>query len=618
MTVNTDISTASYIGNGSTAIFTVPFYFLVDSDLLVTHKSAATGAITTMVLNSDYTVTGAGNEAGGSITTIPALPNGDTIFIERNVDAVQQTAYPPNSPFPAASHEQALDRLTMLIQQVLSKLTFGLFRDPLNNTYNAGGNTISNAADAVNPTDLTTQQQVDSKIAAAATGVAPADVALYSHLASTATGEGAALLGWPAGFGINQAGTGQFFAQNGAGIHRFNDRIFLGGATANDGAYPTVTKDWLTDFYDANGYTLGYTLNGQLSVLSSTSSASSEMVVSGVQSAHFPGNGAYGTAFYGVGVNNGVSYTNMGVNAFYGEVHNTASNLNSAYVCEFDTRTTVDPSVPTPYNQGTVVGMQMGSGAGTTGVTFTGSISGATLTVASVTYALPYGASPNSYQIQVGSKLYGVGIPAGTTVTALGTGTGGVGTYTISTSLTVASETMVATDQYDASCAFQIVGNPMKFKVGINFFSDAISGCDGVNGAGTAIAFALGHQCNWYNSSGQVIGRIASYATTQANTGEIQFNDNGIEFRSFNTGGAAIAYFQGVANGANWLTFNNGVAGSPALIGTNGSDSNIDISIAPKGTGVVRFGAYTAGTVAQAGYITIKDAAGTTRRLLVG
>lgn len=202
MTVNTDTSTASYIGNGSTAVFTVPFYFLVDSDLLVTHKSAATGAITTMVLNSDYTVTGAGNEAGGSITTIPALPNGDTIFIERNVDAVQQTAYPPNSPFPAASHEQALDRLTMLIQQVLSKLTFGLFRDPLNNTYNAGGNTISNAADAVNPTDLTTQQQVDQKVAAGNSGIAPANIALVSDLASVASGKGASMVAFL------QSGTG--------------------------------------------------------------------------------------------------------------------------------------------------------------------------------------------------------------------------------------------------------------------------------------------------------------------------------------------------------------------------------------------------------------------------
>jgi len=56
---------------------------------------------------------------------------------------------------------------------------------------------------------------------------------------------------------------------------------------------------------------------------------------------------------------------------------------------------------------------------------------------------------------------------------------------------------------------------------------------------------------------------------------------------------------------------------APSLIAT-GSDTNIDIKLTPKGTGVVQYGTYTAGAVAQAGYITIKDAGGTTRRLLVG
>jgi hypothetical protein len=49
-----------------------------------------------------------------------------------------------------------------------------------------------------------------------------------------------------------------------------------------------------------------------------------------------------------------------------------------------------------------------------------------------------------------------------------------------------------------------------------------------------------------------------------------------------------------------------------------GSDTNIDLALTTKGTGVLRFGTYTAGILAQAGYITIKDAAGNTRNLLVG
>jgi hypothetical protein len=42
-----------------------------------------------------------------------------------------------------------------------------------------------------------------------------------------------------------QAATGQFFAQNGAQINRLNDRVFVGPATAHNGAYPFDTQSWL-------------------------------------------------------------------------------------------------------------------------------------------------------------------------------------------------------------------------------------------------------------------------------------------------------------------------------------------------------------------------------------
>ncbi len=64
----------------------------------------------------------------------------------------------------------------------------------------------------------------------------------------------------------------------------------------------------------------------------------------------------------------------------------------------------------------------------------TGSISGTTLTVTEATGA----------PLQVGSVLSGSGLAANTTITALGSGTGGLGTYTVSNSQTVASEAMTA------------------------------------------------------------------------------------------------------------------------------------------------------------------------------
>jgi len=56
-----------------------------------------------------------------------------------------------------------------------------------------------------------------------------------------------------------------------------------------------------------------------------------------------------------------------------------------------------------------------------------------------------------------------------------------------------------------------------------------------------------------------------------------------------------------------------------AVTNVSGTDANIDINLTPKGTGVLSFGTYTASALlAVAGYITIKDSGGTTRRLLVG
>ena len=68
------------------------------------------------------------------------------------------------------------------------------------------------------------------------------------------------------------------------------------------------------------------------------------------------------------------------------------------------------------------------------GAQVTGSISATTLTVTAVASGV----------ISVGHTIQGVGITAGTIVTAILTGTGGIGTYTVNVSQTVGSETMYA------------------------------------------------------------------------------------------------------------------------------------------------------------------------------
>lgn len=116
MTVAVESGRASYATNGTTGPFTIPFYFLDATHLQVVHRSSA-GVETTLALNTDYTVTGAGVPAGGTLTTTVAYAAGGTITIVRNVPMTQETDYGDADSFPAESHERALDKLTMIAQQ---------------------------------------------------------------------------------------------------------------------------------------------------------------------------------------------------------------------------------------------------------------------------------------------------------------------------------------------------------------------------------------------------------------------------------------------------------------------------------------------------------------------
>jgi hypothetical protein len=93
----------------------------------------------------------------------------------------------------------------------------------------------------------------------------------------------------------------------------------------------------------------------------------------------------------------------------------TALTISSSQIATFSTSV----AVPT----GTLYPLVSGTVKTTTTTSFTGATSGSstTLTASSVTGT-----------IQVGQVIAGTNIVAGTTITALGTGTGGAGTYTIS------------------------------------------------------------------------------------------------------------------------------------------------------------------------------------------
>lgn len=117
MTVSTTSSKVSYSGNGSTTVFAYSFKILENSDLVVLIRTDSTGVEVTQTITTNYTVSGAGSASGGNVTMVTAPASGETLVIKRVMPLTQATDYTPNDPFPAASHEDALDKLTFISQQ---------------------------------------------------------------------------------------------------------------------------------------------------------------------------------------------------------------------------------------------------------------------------------------------------------------------------------------------------------------------------------------------------------------------------------------------------------------------------------------------------------------------
>lgn len=163
--VENDTSSVEYQLSTSTGPFSIPFYF-IENGHIVAELYTQNGDDfnkTTLTIDVDYYLNGAGDKNGGQLTLLSAH-SGATLLIYRDPDATQLTSYLATGKFPATSHERALDKLTMLIQK------FGWWWDSLAlkkpnifaNYYDALNNRIRNLRDPLLAQDAATKSYVDS------------------------------------------------------------------------------------------------------------------------------------------------------------------------------------------------------------------------------------------------------------------------------------------------------------------------------------------------------------------------------------------------------------------------------------------------------------------------
>lgn len=183
MTITTVVSYVTY--DGDAAVLTFPYPFKVNEE---SHLYVSIGGVDIPQADATYpwSPTDIGVGAGGNVvfSSTPPPVGVDNVYIYRNVPSTQETDYTPFDDFPAESHEAALDKLTMLIQEAEAgnNRAVSILVDD-GGAYYTGGNVelvlqeigadiVTNAADiATNAADIVTNAgDIATNTTAIATG----------------------------------------------------------------------------------------------------------------------------------------------------------------------------------------------------------------------------------------------------------------------------------------------------------------------------------------------------------------------------------------------------------------------------------------------------------------
>jgi hypothetical protein len=105
-----------YVAAAAQVAFDYPFPIFSDADLVVDVDGV------TQTLTDDYTVTGEGDDTGGTVTFVSAMAGDEVVTIYRDMVLERSSDFPVNGAFSSSSFNDEFDRITLVHQDLAQQI----------------------------------------------------------------------------------------------------------------------------------------------------------------------------------------------------------------------------------------------------------------------------------------------------------------------------------------------------------------------------------------------------------------------------------------------------------------------------------------------------------------
>ena len=248
--------------------------------------------------------------------------------------------------------------------------------------------------------------------------------------------------------------------------------------------------------------------------------------------------------------------------------------------------------------------LTISGGTGTGGTLTVATLSGSAVATVTITNAGIFTALPSNPVSVTGGTGTGATFTLGWGVNTIVVGNAGSG-YVEQPTVTFSSGSATAYATVGSTPVIRSLGQNLDFYTPNNTSTPSFRVFDNQS-AGTGQFISV-------RSSSTIPLLLSSAAlnisSTSTNNVSIFTNANSQEQMRVSHTASAVNYVQ--VTGAT-------TASKVVAISAQGSDTDVTLSLSPKGAGTIRFGTHTGTILTPTGYITITDSGGTSRRLLVG